>query len=173
MARIARTKKTEKKDTFSPKRRISVSVGRTVQLREYEPVRMSFSVEENIPDGKDYQEAITETFDELTEVLKDKLIEYFEKIADEEPSANPDEEERTVGDETEPDTDSEPDENGNESKEEEVITENDIWEMSKKDLIQLIEEEDLDIETKGKTVKKLRQEVVDLVFEDEDNWGDE
>jgi len=160
---------TKKEKPFSPERKISVTVSRTVQMKNESFFKVGFMHTESIKDDVDMDEAYDAMYDTLLEKVEDKIASYdsTEPVGDE--PEEPEYEEQDEPEEAEP----EPDE----------ITEEEIDEMTKKELVQFIRDEELEVPTNQK-IKDLREAIKDEIFIEEpeggegeewedENWGDE
>jgi len=166
MRRRSTTGKSPKKATttpepcsaeFSEDRRLSVMVGTS---GEFGNPKISIGLTKNIKDDEDIQQATDAVYEELTAMLEEKAADMAEKFGVED-AGQPGYDSEVYEDDPEDDP-----EEGAEGGEEDDILPEDIQKMSKKDLLQLIEDEDLTdgVDTKAK-LADLREEVIDLLFE--------
>ncbi len=159
-----------KKDVeFSPDRRITVSIGTAL---DYGKVKINLALSENIKNDTDVDEMIDSIYEGLEAKLEEKFSALCEStgIEKEFEDAEDDEPEDDEPEDDEPEDDEEDDE-------EDDLTEEKILHMKKAELLELIKEEELeDINTKL-PIKKLREAIVDAIFESEEEseeeWDDE
>lgn len=142
---------------FSPDRRITVSVGTSL---DYGKAKVSLAQSQNIKNDADAAEQIDNIYDFLVGKLEETFDNLCERIDN---PTNENENEDASEDDFE-------DEDASEGGDD--LTEEDIMKMKKAELRDLIEEEELDVDTKM-TIKKLREAVIDALFEPEDEDEDE
>jgi len=154
---------------FSPCRRVDVSLVRTINLGNFESVKVGMSLSTNIKDDSDLSTDVDSIFGQVEALLEEKIDQYSSKEdsdEEEEDSEEEDsEEEEEDSDEEEEDSDEEEEDS---DEEEEDVTEEDIRGMSKKELVALIKsDDDLDIDTSLK-LSALRDAVLEGLFEEEE-----
>jgi len=161
---------------FSPCRRVDVSLVRTINLGNFESVKVGMSLSTNIKDDSDLSTDVDSIFGQVEALLEEKIDQYSSKEdsdEEEEDSEEEDsEEEEEDSDEEEEDSDEEEEDSDEEEEdsdeEEEDVTEEDIRGMSKKELVALIKsDDDLDIDTSLK-LSALRDAVLEGLFEEEE-----
>lgn len=160
--------KVEKKVEFSADRRLTISVGVSA---EYGQIKNNLTLSENIPNDADYLEVADSLFDPLS----DKLIEQFESLSEkfdveEEES---EEEEEFEEEEQEGEEEEGEEEEDDEDEEEEDLTEDDIKKMKKPELMKLIKDEEIDIDTKGMKIADIKNAIIEELFEEEEGEEEE
>ena len=189
----------ETKVVFSPERELSISVKTSLQ---YGVAGMELTFKERIEDGVDPMEAMDSRINDITEELCEKFNILCEKLGvsrestetvdiedieendiddTDEPDINEDDiediEEDNIDDDIDEDEEDDTDEDEEDDIDEDELTVDDIQSMKKAELAELIKEERLDINPKGMPVAKLRDAVVDALFEesewDDEEWADE
>lgn len=101
--------------------------------------------------------------------IRDELIEELELGEDEDEDDEDEDEDDDDEDEDEDDEDEDDDDEDEDEDDEDEVTEDQINEMDKKELLAFIEEEELEIEdAKKMKLPALRAAVIEAIFEDED-----
>lgn len=110
------------------------------------------------------------SIDEMQEVANRKVDEAIEAYSGFE-GAEVEEEEL---EEEEEELEEEEFEEDEEEEDEEELSEDDIMKMKKAELLEIIDEEELDIDTAGMKIKDIREEVIDAMFgEEEEEYEEE
>jgi len=144
------------------KRRIEVKVGKTINLGNFENVKLEASVSTVIADKADIEKAFDSLWEKCNLQIEDQ-VDLYESAVDE-----PDETEEIPEPEEEVEVETE-----KTLEDEEDITEEGIEAMSKKELVQLCKDAEglEDIDT-SKGVKALRALIIDALFEEEPEEND-
>lgn len=102
--------------------------------------------------------------DETQEDVATRVNDWVTKLLEDYPDDDSD-------DETEDDEEATEDEHGGgeDEDEDEEVTEADIRKMKKAELLDFIEENELEIETKGASVKSLRDDIIEALLEDDED----
>ena len=133
--------------TFIRRKRIEVTIGRTINLGDFESTKINVTVAQYIPE--DAEEAVF--YEDMINEAETQVDEYLSKFEGEE-EAPPEEEEEVP-----------------EEEEGEEITEEAINVMSKKDLVTFCKEteglEDINVKL---VIKGLRKAVIDALFVEEE-----
>lgn len=122
----------------------------------------------------------SELIDELTALAQEKVDKYAEEFLSDEVEHDPgDDDEEIVAqdDDEEVDDDDEgfadDDEEGDDAEGDDELTDEDVLAMKKPELVQLIKDEKLDIDVKDyKKIADLRNAIVDILFEEEEEGND-
>jgi len=137
---------------FSPSRHINVSATRTVNLGNYESVKVSAGFSTNLKDDEDLEEAFKDAYDKVENAVEDQIDRMDLDVPEEDEKVDEPEEDEEVDEDPEEDED---------------ITEEEINKMKKKDLLKLIKEEKLEVDTSQK-LADIREDVIDEMFEEDE-----
>jgi len=175
-----RPKTTSKVKVFMKERRLTVSVGTSA---DYGKAKVGIALSENIKEDADSMEIADTIYDSLVEKLEEKFDDLCEKVGLDDDSGDDQNEDDDFGDDDSGDDQNEDDDSGDddqneddENENDEDLTEDDIKKMKKKELLQVIADEELEDEVDPKEFKKindLRAAIIDALFEDDENEDDE
>lgn len=115
----------------------------------------------------------TDDLDATQEAVTDRVNAWLETLVEAYPDVDLDDEEAEEDDEDEAEEDEDEDEGDEDEGDEIEVSEEEVAKMKLADLKKLIEEAELDIDTKGKKVAALREEVLEALFGEEEEDGDE
>jgi hypothetical protein len=183
-------KKDKKQMTETIMNTVGTKVSRTVNLDNFESVKIEFSLNKNIKMDADIEKELDGIFGLIEAKVDEKLEKYEEEVPEEKEPEDEPEEEEEESEEEEPEEDEEEDEteDDEEPEEDDDISEEAIMAMKKKELVALIKEEGLEDEVNPKEFSKigeLRKAVIDAMFEedgddsddseewDDDEWADD
>lgn len=178
--------KKDKKQMTETMNTVGTKVSRTVNLGDFESVKIEFSLNKNIKMDADVEKELDGIF-EIIEAKVDEKLEKYEEVPEEkevqeEPEEDEELEEEEDSEEEEGDSEEDGDDDDGEedSEEDDEISEEAIMAMNKKELAALIKESGLTDEVNPKEFKKigeLRKAVIDAMFEedgdDSEDGGDE
>ncbi len=155
-----------------PTKTISVSIAKTLNLGNYESVKVQAGYSEVIDAKADVKKAYDKAYALTEEIIDAKLEEY--EVAEDESGDDGDESGDDAGDEEWGDDEGDEagdDESGDEAGDDE-ITEEEVMAMTAKELAVVIKDYGLEVSPK-QPLKALRAAVVESLFVEEGDEGDE
>ena len=156
--------------TFIRNKRIEVTVGRTVNLGDFNSAKLQVTISEFIPEDAEDAVYYEKLWDEASAQIDEQIAQYEDEEEEEE-----EEEDEVIPEKKAPAPAPEKKAPAPEPEEEEEedLTEDDINKMSKAELIELCQEteglEDVDTSV---SVKVLRATLIDMLFEEEGEDGE-